>query len=68
MFLGFPDPDSLVRGMDPDPALDPDPILISSCKNSKRNLDSYFFETLFDFLSLKNYVNIPSKSNKHKKL
>jgi hypothetical protein len=68
MFLGFPDPDSLVRGMDPDPALDPDPILISSCKNSKRNLDSYFFETLFDFLSLKNYVNIPSKSNKQKKL
>jgi hypothetical protein len=25
MFLGLPDPDSLVRGMDPDPALDPDP-------------------------------------------
>ncbi len=23
--LGLPDPDPLVRGMDPDPALDPDP-------------------------------------------
>ncbi len=30
MFLGLldPDPDPLVRGMDPDPALDPDPSLI----------------------------------------
>ena len=25
MFLGHSDPDLLVRGMDPDPALDPDP-------------------------------------------
>ncbi len=25
MFLGLQDPDQLVRGMDPDPALDPDP-------------------------------------------
>ncbi len=25
MFLGLLDPDPLVRGMDPDPALDPDP-------------------------------------------
>jgi hypothetical protein len=24
MFLGLPDPDPLVRGMDPDPSLDPD--------------------------------------------
>jgi hypothetical protein len=23
MFLGLPDPDPLIRGMDPDPALDP---------------------------------------------
>ncbi len=43
-------PDPLVRGMDPDP----------------ENLDSYYFVTLFDFLSLKNYVNVPSKSNKQK--
>jgi hypothetical protein len=45
MFLGLPDPDPLVRGMDPDP----DPSIIS--KNSKKNLDSYYFVTLFDFLS-----------------
>ncbi len=25
-------------------------ILLSSCKNSKKNLDSYYFVTLFDFL------------------
>jgi hypothetical protein len=68
MFLGLqdPDPDPLVRGMDPDPALDPDPL--SSCKNSKKNLDSFYFVTLFDFLSLKTDVNVPSKSNKQKKL
>jgi hypothetical protein len=41
-------------------------ILLSSCKNSKKNLDSYYFVTLFDFLSLKNDVNVPSKSNKQK--
>jgi hypothetical protein len=63
MFLGLPDPDPLVRGMepDPDPALDPDPDLLSSCKNSKKNLYSYYFVTLFDFLSLKNDGNVPSK-------
>jgi hypothetical protein len=49
--------------MDPDPALDPDP---SSCKTSKKNLDSYYFVTLFDFLSLENDVNVPSNSNKQK--
>jgi hypothetical protein len=43
-------------------------ILLSSCKNSKKNLDSYYFETLFDFLSLKKDVNLPSKSNKTKKI
>jgi hypothetical protein len=42
--------------------------LLSSCKNSKKNLDSYYFVTLFDFVSLKNYVNVASKSNKQKKL
>jgi hypothetical protein len=68
MLLGLldPDPDPLVRGMDPDP--DPDPALISSCKNSKKNLDSYYFVTLFDFLSLKNDVNVALISNKQKKL
>jgi hypothetical protein len=58
--LGLPDPDPLVRGMDPDPAPDPDPSIIM--QNSKKNLDSYYFVTLFDFLSLKNDVNVPSKS------
>jgi hypothetical protein len=40
---------------------------MSSCKNSKKNLDSYYFVTLFGFLSLENYVNVPSNSNKQKK-
>jgi hypothetical protein len=34
----------------------------------KKNLDSYYFVTLFDFLSLKNDVNVASKSNKQKKI
>ncbi len=43
-------------------------ILLSSCKNNKKNLESYYFVTLFNFFSLKNNVNVPSKSNKQKKL
>jgi hypothetical protein len=43
MFLGLPDPDPLVKGMDPDP----DPIILSASKNSKKNLDSYCFVTSF---------------------
>jgi len=43
-------------------------ILLSSCKNSKKNLDSSYFVTLFEFLSLKNNVNVASKSQKQKKL
>jgi hypothetical protein len=44
-------------------------ILLSSCKNSiKKTHDSYYFVTLFDFLTLKNVVNVASKSNKQKKL
>ncbi len=38
-------------------------ILLSPSKNSNKNLDSYC-EFFWDFLSLKNYVNVPSKSNK----
>jgi hypothetical protein len=53
MFLGLPDPD-------------PDPSIMQ--KNSKKNIGSYYFVTLFDFLSLKNDVNVASKSNKQKKL
>ncbi len=47
MFLGLqdPDPDPLVRGMDPDP--NPDPSIIM--QKSKKNLDSFYFVTLFDF-------------------
>jgi hypothetical protein len=58
MFLGLPDPDPFVRGMDPDPS-----VII---QKSKTNLDSYYFVTLFHFLSLENYVNVPSNSNKQK--
>ncbi len=59
MFLGLPDPDPIVRGMDPDsdPALDPVPDPSIIMQNSKKNLDSYYFVTLFDFLSMKNDVN-----------
>jgi hypothetical protein len=63
MFLGLPDPDPIVRGMDPDP----DPFIIM--QNSKKNLDSYYFVTLFDFLSLKNDVmylqKVTSRKNPH---
>jgi hypothetical protein len=50
MFLGLPDPVPPVRGIYPDPAPDPDPSI--NMQNSKKNLDSYYFVTLFDFLSL----------------
>jgi hypothetical protein len=42
MFLGLPDPDPLVRGMDPYPALDPDPSImpLSSIKIVKKTLIS----------------------------
>jgi hypothetical protein len=56
MILGLPDPDPLVRRMDPNPSL--------IKQKSKKNLDSYCFVTFLDFLSLKNDVNVPSKSNK----
>jgi hypothetical protein len=45
---------------------DPGPSIIM--QKWKKNLDSYYFVTLFDFLSLKNDVNAPSKINKQKKL
>jgi hypothetical protein len=32
----------------------------------KKNLDSYYFVTLFEFLSLKNDLNVASKSHKQK--
>jgi hypothetical protein len=36
VFFGLPYPDPLVRGMDPDPALDPDPSIII-----QKNLDTF---------------------------
>jgi hypothetical protein len=39
MFLGLPDPDPLVRSMDPDPDRTLDPGPDPSCKSSKNNLD-----------------------------
>jgi hypothetical protein len=52
MFLGLldPDPDPLVRDIDTDPAPDPS---ITQAKIVRKKLESYFFETSFDFLSLK---------------
>ncbi len=43
-------------------------ILLTSSKNRKKNLNSYgtVLRLPYDFLCLKNYVNVPSKSNKTK--
>jgi hypothetical protein len=43
---------------------DPDPSIVM--QNSKKNLDSYYFFYSFDFLFLKNDVNLASKSDKQK--
>ncbi len=54
MFLGLPDPDPFVRGMDPDP----EPSIIK--KNSKKTLDSCcFFVTSFGLFIFD--VDVPSK-------
>ncbi len=63
MFSGLPDPNPLVRYMDPGPSI--------IKQKSKKNLHSHCFVTTFDFLSfkflsLKNDVNVPSRSNKQK--
>ncbi len=64
MFLGLVDPEPLDRGMDPDP----DPSIIK--QKQEKNLDFYSFVfklwLLFDFLSLKNYVKVSSKSTMQK--
>jgi hypothetical protein len=61
MFSGLldPDPDPLVRGMDPGP---------SEAKIVRKTLISTVLRLLFDFLFLKNDVNGPSKSNMQKNL
>jgi len=43
LFWGLPDPDPLVKGVDPDPSI----IFSSSSKNCKKKLDSHCFETSF---------------------
>jgi hypothetical protein len=53
MFLDLQDPD-------------PDPSIIKQKYSSKKNLDFYCFVTSFWLLSLKTYVNVPSKSKKQK--
>ncbi len=60
MFLGLTDPDPLVRGVDPAQ----DPSIIK--QNSKKNRDSYCFETSFGLFILENDVNVPSKCIKQK--
>ena len=69
MVLGLQDPDQdlPVRGMDPDPdpALYPDPAPSSIMQEKPY---SSYFVTLFEFLSLKNDVNVASISHKQKKL
>ncbi len=60
-FLGLLDldPDPLVRGTDQDPS-------IIKQKVVRNTLIPAVFRLLYDFLSLKHYVNIPSKSNMQK--
>ncbi len=58
MFLGLLDPDPL-RGMIPKPS-------IIKQKNKKKNLDCHCFVTSLWLFSLKNGLNVPSKSNKLK--
>jgi hypothetical protein len=55
MFLGFPDPDPFVRGTVRIR------VFLFSSKTRKKNLD-YCFVTFYDILSLKNEVNVASKS------
>jgi hypothetical protein len=61
MFLGLPDPDPLVR----DRRIR---ILLLSRKKVRKTSMLTVFWLLYDFLSLKNDVNAPSKSNEQKNL
>jgi hypothetical protein len=65
MFLGLPDPDPLVRGMDPDPST----IKQKKTKKTKKNIhSSCFLIFLKTFYLFKNYINVSSKNNKQKNL
>ncbi len=74
MFLGLldPDPNLLVRGMDPKPDRPPDLDPCITKQKSKKNLDPYWycFVTFFLLFIFKNDVpvQVPSKSNKKKTL
>jgi hypothetical protein len=59
MFLGLPDPDSLVKGQRIR-------ILLSSSKDSKKIIDSYCFVTSSGLFIFGNGVNVSSKSKKQK--
>jgi hypothetical protein len=61
MFLGLldPDPDPLVRGMDPAPAPDLDPSITK--QKSKKNLNPSCFVTSFWLFIFENDVHVPSK-------
>ncbi len=58
--MGLPDPDLLVSGTDPAP----DQILPLLSKNARKTFLSTVLCLLNDFLSAKNDINVPSKSNK----
>ncbi len=49
---------------DPDPDLDPDPSI--NKQKSDKTLISTILRLLFDFLSMKTDINVPSISNKQK--
>ncbi len=70
MFWGLPEPDPLVRRVDPDPALAPDPdpsiILLSSSKNSEKNLDSYCFVTSFGLFIFEKWCKCTFKRYRNK--
>jgi hypothetical protein len=63
MFLDLPDPDPLVRSTDPDPS-----IIKQKYRVVGKTLIPTHLRLLYDFLSLKNDVNVVSKSNKPKNL
>ncbi len=63
MFLDLPDPDPLVRGVDPDP----DPSIIKQ-NSKKKSRDSYCFVTSFGLLIFEKrcFFYVPLKINKQK--
>jgi hypothetical protein len=69
-----PDPASSSRAISSPPLLLGQLLIVKASvtypdsKNSKENLDFYCFVTFLDLLSLKNDVNVPSKSYKQKNL